>query len=90
MLEGKNPLIAFLRASTRSLLLLKYSSYTRDRKCTKNPKALSAAELKQLLALQKKEGTLPLAELISRLSSESRQNQAPQSYREIFYELLQC
>ena len=68
-------------------LLLKYSGYTRDRKCLKNPKVLSAAELKQLQALLKKKGALPLAELISRLSSESHQNLAPQPYQELLYEL---
>ena len=68
-------------------LLLKYSGYTRDRKCIKNPKALSAAELKRLQALLKKEGALPLAELISHLSSESHQNLAPQPYQELLYEL---
>jgi hypothetical protein len=35
-------------------LLLKYSGYSRDRKCAKNPKNLTPSEFKQLIALFKK------------------------------------
>ena len=69
-------------------LLLKYSSYSRDRKCIKNPKHLTPSEFRQPLSLLKKEAALPLAQqLINRLFSESHQRQAPQLYREILYEL---
>ena len=68
-------------------LLLKYSGYNRDRKCIQNPKNLSPSEFKQLLALLKKEGALPLAQVISHISSESHQRRASQPYREIMYEL---
>ena len=51
-------------------------------------KNLTPSEFKQLIALLKKEGALPLAQLISCLSSESHQRRAPQLYREVFYELL--
>ena len=65
-------------------LLLKYSGYSCDRKCAKNPKNLTPSEFKQLIALLKKEGALPFAQLISCLSSESHQHRAPQLYREVF------
>lgn len=42
-------------------LRLKYSGYSLNRKCTKNPKNLTSPEFKQLLALFEK-GALPLAQ----------------------------
>ena len=76
-----------LRSRKSGELLLKYSGYSRDRKCLRNPKCLTPSELKQLQLLLKKEGTEILAQVISRLESENYNRWAPQSYREFFYEL---
>ena len=68
-------------------LLLKYSGYSRDRKCMRNPKNLTPSEFKQLQSLLMKEGVSVLAQVISRLTSENQHRRAPQPYREFINEL---
>ena len=67
--------------------MLKYSGYSRDRKCLHNPKSLTPSEIKQLQSLLRKEGAVKLAQVINPLESENNHRRAPQSYREFLYEL---
>lgn len=68
-------------------LLLKYSGYSRDRRCIRNPPRLSRSEYKQVTALLTKEGASPLVDFISRITSETQEYRAPQAYRAFLYEL---
>ena len=68
-------------------LLLTYSGYTKDRKGQQSPTELTATEFRQLKKLLQDEGPKPLAELISRLSSESGCRSSPQPFREFLSEL---
>ena len=69
-------------------LLQKYSGYTRDRKCARNPKQLTPSELN--LSGSKRlarEGASSLVEVITRLSQHAHVRIAPPPYRELFFEL---
>ena len=68
-------------------LLLTYSGYMKDRKRLQSPIELTAAEFRQLKKLLHDEGATPLADLISRLSSESGCHSSPQPFREFLSEL---
>ena len=67
-----------LKSCKSRALLLKYSGYSRDRKCIQNPKNLTASELQVLL----KKRASTLAQAIRHPSSETHHRQAPQPYRE--------
>ena len=76
-----------LKSQKSRELLLKYSGYSRDRKCLHNPKSLTPSEIKQLQSLLRKEGAVKLAQVINPPESENNHRQAPKSYREFLYEL---
>ena len=61
-----------------------YSGYTKDRK---RPVELTAAKFRQMKKFLHEEGAKPLADLISRLSSESGCHTSPQPFREFLSEL---
>ena len=63
-----------------------HSGYTKDRKCLQSPTELTATEFHQLKKLQD-EGAKPLADLISRLSSESGCRCSPQPFRKFLSKL---
>ena len=64
-----------------------YSGCTKDRKRLQSPVKLTAAEFRQLKKFLHEEGAKPLADLISRLSSESGCRTSPQPFREFLSEV---
>ena len=76
-----------LKSKESRQLLQKYSGYTRERKCARNPKQLTPSEFKRLQSLLTKEGASSLVQLITRLSQRAQLRIAPLPYHELFFEL---
>ena len=71
-------------------LLLKYSGYSKQRKCLAKSTGLTLAEFSQLQKLCRKEGCSELAELINYLSTDRNPKISPVEYMEFFNELSHC
>jgi len=68
-------------------LLLKYSGYTKDRRCIAQPQMLSIKEFHQLCQIICSDGFDVLAQLIERIAKECDELTAPKAYRKFFAEL---
>ena len=68
-------------------LLLKYSGFTKDRRCITQPQELSTREFRQLCQTLRLDGFEALAQLIERIAKESGELTAPKAYRKFFAEV---
>ena len=71
-------------------LLLKYSGYSKQRRCLSSNSGLNLAEFSQFKKLCKKEQCNELAELLDYLSADKNPKISPSEYMEFFNELSRC
>ncbi len=76
-----------IRSPKARELLLKFTGITRDRKMLHNPNPLTETEVKSLCSSHKNEQFKCLADLVSRVISETRSRTCPEPYREFLSEI---